>query len=283
MSSHDAFAPALAAYVLDALEATERRAFEAHLATCAECRAELVDLRRAATALAAGVDAVEPPASLKAKTIARATGPRATFPAATGRVTRSDAPTRPRAVLAPYAWLGAAAAVVCVVGLGAYALALRGQVATMRESLAEATARVQSLRAEVVDLRRDSVRLNHTLSLLNAPTVMRVDLRGQGTGAPAALGRAYLSGPQGVVFAASGLPVLGPDRIYQVWVFSPTANAPISAGVFPVNENGNAVFSFDLPPGGEVVKAVAVTLERGPNGAPGAAEGPVVLLGTVGG
>jgi hypothetical protein len=53
------------AYAVDAVDDAERARFEAHLATCAECRAELDSLRGAASCVAALAD-TPPPASLKA-------------------------------------------------------------------------------------------------------------------------------------------------------------------------------------------------------------------------
>jgi anti-sigma factor RsiW len=53
------------AYAVDAVDDSERAGFEAHLATCAECRAEVDSLRGAATSLAAIGD-TPAPASLKA-------------------------------------------------------------------------------------------------------------------------------------------------------------------------------------------------------------------------
>ena len=53
------------AYAVDAVDDAERARFEEHLATCAECRAEVESLRGAAGHLAALAD-TSPPASLKA-------------------------------------------------------------------------------------------------------------------------------------------------------------------------------------------------------------------------
>jgi anti-sigma-K factor RskA len=53
------------AYAVDAVDDAERARFEEHLATCAECRAEVESLRGAAAHLAASADTA-PPASLKA-------------------------------------------------------------------------------------------------------------------------------------------------------------------------------------------------------------------------
>src|SRR5690242_20029726 len=52
-------------YVLNAVAADERAGFERHLATCADCAAEVNDLREAAARLSATVVA-RPPARLKA-------------------------------------------------------------------------------------------------------------------------------------------------------------------------------------------------------------------------
>ena len=52
------------AYAVDALEPSERTLFEEHLATCADCRAEVQSLREAA-ALLAETSAVEPPPALR--------------------------------------------------------------------------------------------------------------------------------------------------------------------------------------------------------------------------
>jgi len=52
------------AYAVDAVDDAERARFEAHLATCAQCRAEVDSLRAAASSVAALAD-TPPPASLK--------------------------------------------------------------------------------------------------------------------------------------------------------------------------------------------------------------------------
>jgi anti-sigma factor RsiW len=55
-----------AAYALDALDATDVAAYEAHLGQCERCREELATLSEAATALAWATDAPAPPARLRA-------------------------------------------------------------------------------------------------------------------------------------------------------------------------------------------------------------------------
>jgi hypothetical protein len=62
---HTTYREEIGAYLLGALTDDEREAFERHLDDCVECRAELEELRPAATALPRSVEQVEPPASLK--------------------------------------------------------------------------------------------------------------------------------------------------------------------------------------------------------------------------
>ena len=66
MSEHELMHDLTGAYVLGAVEPDERERFEAHLAVCEACRAEVEDLRVAAEALPAGVPQVQPPPSLRA-------------------------------------------------------------------------------------------------------------------------------------------------------------------------------------------------------------------------
>ena len=65
-----------AAYALDALDVDEARAYEAHLAGCERCRAELASLGDAASGLAWAVESPAPPARLRAAILAQAAAER---------------------------------------------------------------------------------------------------------------------------------------------------------------------------------------------------------------
>ena len=56
------------AYAVDALDDTERAAFEEHLRGCADCRAEVAELTAAGHSLAALTEATPPP-SLRASVL----------------------------------------------------------------------------------------------------------------------------------------------------------------------------------------------------------------------
>lgn len=63
---HTHYRDDIGAYLLGALTDLESQAFEQHIVNCAECRAEIEDLRPAADALPRSVEQVEPPPELKA-------------------------------------------------------------------------------------------------------------------------------------------------------------------------------------------------------------------------
>jgi anti-sigma-K factor RskA len=69
-TDHARFAEDVGAYLLDALDGRERRAFERHLRSCDECRREVERLRAAADVLPGSVEQIEPPARLKAALMA---------------------------------------------------------------------------------------------------------------------------------------------------------------------------------------------------------------------
>jgi len=61
----------VAAYVLDALDDSERREFEEHLATCEQCAGEVESLKDAATALAYVPEGPAPPPALRERVLQR--------------------------------------------------------------------------------------------------------------------------------------------------------------------------------------------------------------------
>jgi anti-sigma factor RsiW len=65
VSERSQHADTVAAYLLGALADVERSEFEAHLATCAQCREDVSDLRLVADALPLAVPPVAPPAALR--------------------------------------------------------------------------------------------------------------------------------------------------------------------------------------------------------------------------
>lgn len=102
-----------AAYTLDALDADERSAFEAHYPSCEICSSEVADFRETAAVLAADV-ATPPPVDLKASVMAEVSRTRQLSPRRSDVVELDRA--RSRRQRAARALGAVAAAVVLVVG-----------------------------------------------------------------------------------------------------------------------------------------------------------------------
>jgi anti-sigma-K factor RskA len=278
MTSHDHFAESLAAYAIDALDRTERAAFEAHLASCRECQQELADLRRVSAGIGLAVTPEDPPASLRSRVLERATRDRTDRPD-TWRAAPSG-PAMPAISPSRLPWLIAAASLVIAIGAGAYAYSLRAELRTVRQLAADATERVDALRTELMRLRQDSTRLQQVVNVINAPDVREVRLTGSDP-AQGATGLVLWSQATGLVFNARRLPPVDPGRDYELWVI-PRGGSPISLGMLVTSPDGTVSHTVPLPSTVEVER-VAVTVEQAGGSPTGQPQGPSVLAGKIAG
>jgi anti-sigma-K factor RskA len=276
-AAHDELKHDAAAYALGVLDAAERSAFEAHLASCADCTADVRQLRTAAGALAYAVPQVSPPASLRARILAQAS--------ASGNTPARET-SGPGAVAAPPgvvvrerrglpAWLQIAAMLVIGAGVFLYAQRMQARVSNLEAQLAQAQAQVATSDRLIADARTVAFRAQNAMGVFAAPDVARIDLAGQPV-AQMARARALWSRQRGMVFTVSNLPPLPPGRVYQVWVV--TAQAPVSAGLLTPDGSGGGSVYFETPVDILPPVAVAVTLE--PAGGVPAPTGERYLIGT---
>jgi len=241
MSAHDELKALAPGYVLGSLDSEDQRAFETHLAGCAECAAEVASLRPVMAALASAVPQVTPRAEVRRRIVNDHSSH-----AGAGVKTSPD-------IVAVASWLAMAAAIVLAIGVGAYAVRLQRQVANLQARFSEAEA---------------------TTAVLAAPDLARIDLQGQ-PAAPDARARALWSRSRGLVFTAANLPPAPAGKSYQVWVV--TAQAPVSAGLLMPDAMGGGTQYYMTPADIEPPVAVAVTLE--PAGGVPAPTGDKYLVG----
>ena len=258
-------------YALGALTGADRDAFEAHLATCEECAAEVRSLGAVVHALPYAVPQVDPPAALRARVLAAAGAPHASSRAASV-VART--PTQSRSWLSS-GWLAAAALVLLAVALGSYTLNVRQRVGSLETQLGEALERLDRSEAQLAEAVRAAERAQTRLAVLTAPDLKQVRLGGQPP-APRAEGRALWSRANGLLIAVNQLPPLPAGRIYQVWFLTP--GAPVSAGLVRPDQNGSVTAAFDTPAGTPDPTGVAVSIE--PEAGVPAPTGAIYLAGT---
>jgi len=276
--SHEEVQAALAAEALGALEGHESQAVRAHLETCEACRRELASLREAAASLAFSVSAAPMDAARSARVRARLL--------ARARAEHEDAPppaavptpppvrdadvipisrARPRSALP--AWLAAAAAIVLLLGVGAYAARMRGRYEALRE-------RYASVDEERTRLIRGLARRDSTLAELSGPGVKVIELASTQQRAPS--GRMFWNpGTARWTFFAHGLPALRQGRDYQLWLITPAG--PVSAGVFKPTPEGQASVEATYPLPRDQLRAIAVTEE--PEGGLPAPSGQPLIVG----
>jgi len=224
---------------------------------------------------------VAPPADLKARTIARATGqpqarPTREAPAQAPPVSIVHTPA-PRTGIS-MAWLAPAAGIALAIGLGAYAWSLQSQLGSVQQVAEQATTQADRLRAELLTARQESAKMTQTLAILGAPDVVRVDLKGQGDLA-AASAQVYWSATRGLLFMnASNLPAIDRDRVFELWAVPPGPGAaPLGAGLFRVDQAGFVTVVSPPPSTFPAADAFAITVE--PAAGSAAPTSPIILLG----
>jgi anti-sigma-K factor RskA len=249
MSAHEQFAEDLALLALGVLEGDDRAAVEKHLEGCASCRLELQQLRGDMALMATASTGPKPPQRSRQRLVeAIAKEPRAAAPAEPAR--------------RGFNWW-AALGWGMTVGMFLVVVQLRRENTFLKDSV---NTLVQMMGQQTVEL-ANARRVVDTLTAAEAQAVTLVAAKGP----PQPQGKAfYLRNKTSLIFVASNLAPLAPDKIYELWLIPPTG-APIAAGLFKPDARGNA--TLVNPPGlpaGVEAKTFAVTLEpaEGPHEAP---------------
>ena len=274
MGVHHEYADQAAAYVLGALTPAERTFFEAHLANCALCAAEVRSFAPVVGELAMTIPGEAPSPAVRDRLLAAIRTPadhriqpaestsRAVVPLDADRAAASrpmGGRTQSSALTSRFSPLALAASIALVVALGGYAVQLRGRITNLEARLRETALRADTNEQLVADARRSALESQRTVLVLAAPDLARIDLAGQ-PAAPRASARAFWSRSRGLVFTASNLPTPPPGRAYQLWVLT-AQPAPISAGMLSLDANGRATAMIDTPQDLPKPIAMAVTLE----------------------
>jgi anti-sigma-K factor RskA len=205
-----------AAYALDALDADEREEYEAHLAQCDSCRAELAGMSEAAAGLAYASPASAPPPELRARILDAAAAERQNVV--------------PLPVRSPWVFR-ATAAVAAVAACAAVAFGI--WAASLSSSLdSERSAHAADERAMQIYLDPDSTRT----SLRGQDGAVAVDETGQ------------------AVLLVRKLPPAPSGKVYEAWVIPP-GSKPVRAGIFDGGEPTMMVRLGTMVPSGSVVAA----------------------------
>ena len=246
-SLHEELTLLAPAYALGALDADERRAFEAHLTTCQMCAAEVRSLARITAGLAQTPIQVSPRPELRDRVLT------AVGASASAHRSRTAPPVR-RSSGMPM-WLPLAATVVLAAGFALYAWDQRNQIRDLAGRLEQSSGEIRASEKALLEARRAAGEAQTAIGVLTAPDLVRIDLKGQAD-APQSSARAMWSRQRGMVFSGTNLPPLPAGRVYQVWVIT-DGPAPISAGLLAADGSGVFMTPVDIAP----PKLIAVTIE----------------------
>lgn len=300
-SDHDTIWESLPEYALGVLDPDENAAVEAHLAGCADCRAELQSLRAITAGLALTLDPVPEPVGHQARFAQKLEqlDPVATPPGHRDRFLQKleaetvppvSAPqrdgvgdieaTRPapipltlpqRPPSAIRTWGGWAAAGALAAGL---VLAIlwgnsEQEQATRQAAAAQATALVAQTRIAAAEATAGAG--SQVAAILASPAGKATTLAGSGS-LQAARARLWMDPNSGMmVLRADELPPAPQGRQYELWLLR--GSTPVAVDLMPAAGATGGTYLFALPPGapGEYTAAaltVEVRRETAPTSAP---------------
>lgn len=260
----------LALYAMQALDPAENSAVQAHLDTCAECRAALAEILGETALVCASVDQAEPPAGAGDRFLGRmqstpqgaAASPDArravpspgsanTGSATPAGVTPASTGQGPRGQGSSIAWLGwiaAAAALVFAAYLGNHNFRLQRQL--------------DQDRAQIAQLSAQTARLQELTEALTSPAAMQVTLTETRRPSPPVGHAMYLRDRGALVFVASNLHPIPASKTYELWLIPAGGKAPVPAGMFRPDAQGSASVVLPPLPQDVAAKAFGVTVEE---------------------
>ncbi|TMC09869.1 MAG: anti-sigma factor [Chloroflexi bacterium] len=238
---HDELANLVPALVLGSVTPEEREQLLAHLEGCESCRELAASLARGAAALALEPDPVEPPARLHGRVLAAVAAARQDAAPPPRRGSRSPLPRSPRRssrFRGMPLGLASAAALAFVLGTG-----LGAGVAHVRLPFAPAP----------------------------ASEVSRSPLHGTGGMAGVSAEAVTLKADGVTLVDFKDLPALAPGQVYELWLITGSGQA-VPATVFVPDAQGSRVVVLARDLAG--TRQLAVTVERGPDGAAAPSQPP---------
>lgn len=248
-------------YVLDALTEEEKELVESYLAKHPEARAQMHELQSGASAVPHSVTPVEPPRHVKEALMERVAADVQSRQRSSARVPAEPARRGLRFEnLFRALSLGAAAlAVIWAFVLNAQVARLQDQITGLNEQVA---AQSQSIDQIIANLPPSSQSDVITVSLKG--TEARPQAQGQLIADP---------NDQSAVLVISGLPPLEPGQTYQVWLIG---DAPVSAGLLTVDENGQSVLIITSQEAIGAFNSLGISIE--PEGGSEQPTGEIVVL-----
>jgi anti-sigma-K factor RskA len=252
MSAHEQFAEDLALYAIGALEAKSCPTLEKHLHECAACRNELAEMRGNAALLAMSVTGPAAPQRSRERLLSA--------------IQHEPHPVRVRMrrpwwTFAPVA-VAALLAVFCVLLL---------------EDNLELRHRVDDLKAQTGQGNAEIQKAKMVLETMMSEDAVHIAMASE-VEPPHPYGHCIYSAHHGaIIFTASNLPKLPPDKTYQLWLMPTNGHPAMPAGTFKADARGNATVMEEMAPKNIEANRFGVTIEN--DGGSPTPHMPLVLQG----
>lgn len=253
MMVHEGYKDLLSAKALTALAVDDAHALDAHLETCGECRAELIEWEQTAALLAVDAGTLEPSPELRQSILKNISGVRGDsrtkpdLPAET-KVLPFERPSRSDSL---WRRVGAIAAAIALVALLASVLALWQQNRRAQSELARVSAEVEAANAQLV-------REREALALLTSPGARMAALSGTNV-APGARAMLAYDKKGHAMLMVRGLPAVPSGMAYQLWFIKDGKKMP--GRVFTPDSAGNGILEDEIPDAAREAAVFAITLE----------------------
>lgn len=274
-------------FALQLLPDADMKSAATHLKECAACRAQLGEVQGDLVAYALTAEMQTPPTQARERLLRQVAEEKKVIPVdpvehkiepvlypRNSRMFQMDAPEeREHHRFAPVmAWVGwgIAAGLAVVAGLQMNQRKLVQQdLAVATEQMSQSAAQSAQAKA-VMQTLHDATAMQVALHVpLNAGAVPKLDPEGHAT---------YVPSTGALVFVADHLDPLQSGKTYELWLLPSTAGqAPIPAGLFKPDVNGDASVVMPAMPKGVTAKGFGVTVEN--DGGSKTPTAPIVLAG----
>ncbi len=235
MSDHDQFRELIQAYALGALDAPERAALEAHLATgCSECSKGLEEARWLVSQLAYLAPGAEPSELLKGRLLqtVRAEAGAGSAPQATSR----------RAAVPWWMWAGVAALLVFSVYSAWNVQRLQSEIGILREQAETQNNERAKLEQEMVAAKTHL----HEAMIWSDPKSVKIKLPAKDPKMPAL--EAMWHPQLGICVRGWKVPSPGERRVLQLWLFPKAGGKPMPSMTFWPDAEGKLSAMVENPP-----------------------------------
>jgi len=265
----------LVLYDMQLLPTPETAAITQHLRQCDECRAELGRIHGDLATFASTVDSHSPPTAARQRLVDQIAREKKVVSIAPSQAKAQPQPQPPQAA-PPLAAYGRGASVLSIedhqpkrsggriVAIAGWAVAACLAVAAGLEYKDRADLR-STLSAQTGQLQRldtDAASAHQLMDALTDPKAIRVTLTTKPQPKAAPIGGVTYNPAKGsLIFLASDLDPLQAYKTYELWVIPSDGTAPIPAGTFHPDDQGNAAVIMPNLPTGVAAKAFGVTIE----------------------